>query len=90
MAGGPALVAVLTALIASSENASERAAREPAGRIYETPTGVTAAFDTMEVVLASVGEDGKVVLSCVDSQESVRRFFEAPPARVQSTAPKEK
>jgi hypothetical protein len=46
----------------------------------------TAPMGAVEVVLARVNADGKVELSCVDTEAAAREFFKAPFARTKSTA----
>ncbi len=40
--------------------------------------GVTEGPGATEVILARVGPDGKLIKVCVNSEEAVRRFFDAP------------
>ncbi len=44
----------------------------------ETEDGVAIAMPSLEVVVARVGPDGKVLLGCVDSASAAKRFLEAP------------
>ena len=41
-------------------------------------TVVAEPVSGMEVVVARVGPDGKLVLACVDSAEAAKRFLDAP------------
>lgn len=43
-----------------------------------TADGVNMPHGAMEVVLARIGTDGKVVTSCVDTLEAAERFFKVP------------
>ena len=49
-----------------------------APEIVETADGVMAPQGPMEVVLARIGSDGKVVMACVDDEKAAQRFLEAP------------
>ena len=40
--------------------------------------GIAVEGTGVEVVLARIGSDGKLVKICVDSEEAARRFLEAP------------
>lgn len=52
--------------------------------------GLTAPMGPMEVVVARIGTDGKVVMSCVDTPEAAERFFrEARAARPQKAETQE-
>lgn len=52
------------------------------GRSVETADGVNSPMSAMELVVARIGPDGKVVMACVDNAESARRFLTAPAERV--------
>ena len=51
----------------------------------ETEDGVSAAGH-LEVVVARIGADGKLVHACVDNPEAARRFFKAP---IEKLSPKQ-
>jgi hypothetical protein len=46
--------------------------------VVETEDGVMAPQGPMEVVLARIGSDGKVIMTCVDDEKAAQRFLEAP------------
>jgi putative intracellular protease/amidase len=50
-------------------------ANKPAQVVVED--GLTAPMGPTEVVVARIGADGKVVMSCVDTPEAAERFFRA-------------
>jgi|ERR1051325_1117559 hypothetical protein len=51
--------------------------------VFEAPKGAAEApSDTMEVLIARIGPDGKPVLACVDSAAAAKKFLEAPIERV--------
>ncbi|HEX7833383.1 MAG TPA: hypothetical protein VF787_27280, partial [Thermoanaerobaculia bacterium] len=72
-----ALPRTQTLVIAAAQIDTLFAASEAAESI-ETDTGVTIEMPAMEVVVARVGADGKLVLGCVDSAAAAKRFFETP------------
>lgn len=43
-----------------------------------TEDGETMRHEQMEVVVARVGADGKIVTSCVDTLEAAQHFFKVP------------
>lgn len=45
----------------------------------------TAPMGAVEVVVARIGSDGRVEMSCVDTEEGARAFFTAPFAREKRT-----
>lgn len=55
-----------------------------------TDLGVRATLPVLEVIVARIGSDGRVVMACVDSEEAARRFLDAPVERLGPAAPKEK
>ena len=58
--------------------------------VFAPADGVESADDVrmgaMEVVVARIGANGKVELSCVDDEAAARAFFAAPLARVKNAA----
>lgn len=50
----------------------------------QTDDGVSAPHGPMEVIVARIGPDGKLVYACVDSEEGVRAFLEAPASRLKT------
>jgi hypothetical protein len=48
------------------------------GREVVTADGVNLRHDAMEVVVARLGTDGKVVTSCVNTLEAAEHFFSVP------------
>lgn len=57
-------------------------AQAEAAQSYETEAGVMISMPAMEVVVARIGPDGKVILGCVDSAAAMRRFLDAPAERL--------
>jgi len=55
-----------------------------------TESGVTADGDGVEVLLARVGPDGKLVFACVDSPVAAKRFLEVQSDRLAVKAAAEK
>lgn len=55
----------------------------------QTEDGVSAPHGAMEVIVARVGPDGKLVYACVDSEEGVRAFLEAPAERIRTNKAQE-
>lgn len=53
------------------------------GVISDDRNGVTVSALTVEVVVARIGEDGKLVKACVNSEEEARKFLTAPIEKVQ-------
>jgi hypothetical protein len=48
----------------------------------ETADGVNSPMNGMELVVARIGADGKVVMACVDNARAAAQFFEAPVERI--------
>lgn len=61
--------AELTALFARPDREAQ---------VITTPNGVIAPMGPPEVLMARIGDDGKVVVVCVDSEEAARRFLDGP------------
>ena len=53
------------------------------GVIETGEEGVTVSAFTVEVVVARLDADGKVVKACVDSEEGARKFLTAPAGKLQ-------
>jgi hypothetical protein len=51
--------------------------------------GVASGNGPMEVVLARIDTDGKIVMSCVDTEEAAKRFLAAPVEKLVSRKAKE-
>lgn len=51
--------------------------------------GVASGNAPMEVVMARIDTDGKVVMSCVDTEEAAKRFLAAPVEKLVSKKAKE-
>lgn len=51
--------------------------------------GQASGMGALEVVVARVNTDGKLVLACVDSKEAADRFFQAPIDKVATREAKE-
>ncbi|HKR62671.1 MAG TPA: hypothetical protein VJZ00_02975 [Thermoanaerobaculia bacterium] len=60
----------------------------PEQQAIETPTGTAYPAGPAEVLVARIGEDGKVVIACVDNEAAARRFLDAAPDTI--TRKKEK
>lgn len=59
------------------------------GVISEDANGITAGPMRVDVIVARIDTDGKLVKACVDSEEAARRFLEAPIERVEGRRAKE-
>jgi len=59
------------------------------GVISETANGITAGPSQVDVIVARIGTDGKLVKACVDSEAAARRFLEAPIVQVEGRKAKE-
>ncbi|HET8796519.1 MAG TPA: hypothetical protein VFO89_02455 [Thermoanaerobaculia bacterium] len=57
--------------------------------IHETAAGTFLRTSIPEVLVARIGADGKLVISCVDSAEAVKRIMESP-HDIRGNAPAEK
>ncbi|HEX2834020.1 MAG TPA: hypothetical protein VHW00_13495 [Thermoanaerobaculia bacterium] len=73
-----------------AQHAESLFAKAEAVESIETDSGVTIELPAMEVVVARIGKDGKVILGCVDSATAAKRFFEADVANVPTKSPVEK
>lgn len=60
------------------------------GVIADNENGITAGPFQVDVIVARIDSDGKLVKACVDSEESARRFLEAPIGRVAGSRAQEK
>jgi hypothetical protein len=60
------------------------------GVISEGPDGITVGPLAVNVIVARIDKDGKLVKACVDNEESARRFLEAPVGRVAGSRAQEK
>lgn len=56
--------------------ASPRAEVTPAPTVLDR--GVGAPMGPMDIIVARIGPDGKVITACVDSEEAARKFLETP------------
>jgi hypothetical protein len=81
-----AVVALMTASAYAGEGARTKTSacrcasffdRAP-GVIREDANDITAGPMQVDVIVARIDTDGKLVKACVDSEEAARRFFEAP------------
>ena len=77
------LIAMAGTASAASDEACTRETLKPLAVPAQTRIDVEALFraaplDGMEVLIARVGPDGKLVLACVDSAEAAKKFLEAP------------
>jgi hypothetical protein len=59
------------------------------GVIIENENGIMTGPSQVDVILARVDADGKLVKVCVDSEEAARRFLEAPIAKIEGRRAKE-
>ena len=53
------------------------------GVISDDENGITVSAFAVEMVVARIGPDGKLVKACVDSEAEARRFLEAPIEKLQ-------
>ena len=60
------------------------------GVISENANGITTGPFQVDVIVARIDSDGKLVKACVDSEESARRFLQAPIGRVAGSRAQEK
>jgi hypothetical protein len=82
-----ATMAAVATVITVYASAAENAHRLDLRSVFERAPGVAGAVKpgvaeesatTVEVLLARIGPDGKLIKVCVDSEAAARRFFEAP------------
>lgn len=59
------------------------------GVVSEDANGITAGPIRVDVIVARVDTDGKLVKACVDNEEAARRFLEAPIEKVAGPQAKE-
>ncbi|MGZ5431571.1 MAG: hypothetical protein ACXW5U_13475 [Thermoanaerobaculia bacterium] len=59
------------------------------GVISDDENGITVSGFAVNVVVARIDSDGKVVTSCVDTEEAARRFLTAPADEIQAHQAKE-
>lgn len=52
------------------------------GVVTEDANGLTAGSTSVDVIVARIDTDGKLVKACVNSEEAARRFLEAPVEKV--------
>ena len=85
------VAAIVSVTATAAETAREREEVQPVQRldvralferapgvITENEDGLTLSGFAVEVVIARIGEDGKLVKACVDTEEAARLFFEKP------------
>jgi len=48
--------------------------------------GAAPPYGKMDVLVARIGPDGKVIIACVDSEAAAKRFLEAPIEKVAKKA----
>lgn len=65
-------------------------ARAPGVTVVENENGVTVTGIQSEVIVARVGEDGKLIKACVNSEEAARLFFAAPVEQLETKHAHEK
>jgi hypothetical protein len=54
-----------------------------------TEDGVSAPMGSMEMIVARIGPDGKLITACVDNEEAARKFLETPVERIRTREPQE-
>lgn len=59
------------------------------GVISNDANGITAGPMQVDVIVARIDTDGKLVKACVDSEEAAKRFLSAPVEKVDSRRAKE-
>jgi hypothetical protein len=59
------------------------------GVIREDANGITAGPMQVDVIVARIDTDGKLVKACVNSEEAARRFLEAPIEKIDGRRAKE-
>ena len=64
------------------ESAGLRALFDLAPGVIETQDGITATAFAIEVLVARIGPDGKLIKACVSSHEEARQFLAAPIEKV--------
>jgi len=81
---------VFSATVASASD--EACTRDTLPRVAP-PTSAAAAgvggptpYGKMDVLVARIGSDGKVIIACVDSEAAAKRFLEAPIEKVAKKA----
>ena len=52
----------------------------------DCPSSTEVPYGTMDVLVARIGPDGKVIIACVDSEAAAKRFLEAPIEKVAKKA----
>jgi hypothetical protein len=57
--------------------------------VIDTLDGDAVGMDAMEVVLARIDSDGRVVTACVDSEKAARAFLDSPIEKVATKKAKE-
>jgi hypothetical protein len=57
--------------------------------VIDAVDGVAVGMGAVEVVIARRNTDGKVTMSCVDSEKAARAFFDAPAGKVATRQAKE-
>ncbi len=60
------------------------------GEPVQTRDGVNAAFPSMEVVVARIGPDGRLILACVDNEREAQRFLDVKTDSLRAASPAEK
>jgi len=92
-----AVVALMTASAHAGEPAREKVERlslreifdRAPGVIREDANGIIAGPFQVDVIVARIDTDGKLVKACVDSEDAARRFLEAPIENVDGRRAKE-
>ena len=65
------------------ESAGLRALFDLAPGVVETEDGITTTAFAIEVIVARIGPDGKLIKACVSSHEEAKQFLTAPIEKVQ-------
>ena len=99
-----AVVALMTASAHAADPARSREAALPVherplelhaifdrapGVITENENGITAGPMQVDVIVARIDSDGKLVKACVDTEAAARKFLEAPVEKLEGRKAKE-
>jgi hypothetical protein len=60
------------------------------GVISDDANGITVGPMQVDVIVARIDDDGKLVKACVDSEEAARKFLEGPVGKVNDPKAKER
>ena len=85
----PAAAEVVAALPSPSRTLKALFATPATEEAIDTTDGVAVGMGAMEVVIARIGTDGRLVTACVDSEKAARAFLESPIDKVATKQAKE-